>query len=253
MLTLRDGAGLVCAVPLGSLHVIGGVFMSRSPLPPFTLETAMIVSMDQPGTYASDVAFTAAVKALQERKGSRSAYARMEQGGSWEQSITPELKAEIEVQTSVFLATANAQGQPYVQHRGGPAGFLRVLDGQTIGFADFKGNRQYITQGNLEENPKAHLFLIDYANRRRIKIWGTARVVEGDEALLRRLMPVDYRARPEQVLLFTVTAWDVNCPQHIPQRFEAADVATALESRDQRIAALEAEVQRLRQQHSVQR
>ena len=201
--------------------------------------------MDRPLTYASDVAFTEAVKAIQARKGSRRAYARVEQGGSWEQSITAELKAEIEAQTSVFLATANAQGQPYIQHRGGPAGFLQVLDEHTIGFADFAGNRQFITQGNLEENPQAHLFLIDYAHRRRTKIWGTARVVEGDEALQQRLMPAGYRARPEQVLLFAVSAWDVNCPQHIPQRFEAADVAAALASRDRRIADLEAEVQRL--------
>lgn len=201
--------------------------------------------MDRPLTYASDVAFTEAVKAIQARKGSRRAYARMEQGGSWERSITAELKAEIEAQTSVFLATANAQGQPYIQHRGGPAGFLQVLDEHNIGFADFAGNRQFITQGNLEENPQAHLFLIDYAHRRRTKIWGTARVVEGDEALQQRLMPAGYRARPEQVLLFAVSAWDVNCPQHIPQRFEAADVAAALASRDRRIADLEAEVQRL--------
>jgi uncharacterized protein len=197
-------------------------------------------------TYASDVAFTDSVKAIQARKGSRPAYARMETGGSWEQSITIDLKAEIEAQISVFLATANAQGQPYIQHRGGPPGFLRVLDEHTIAFVDFAGNRQYITQGNLEENPKAQLFLIDYANRRRIKIWGTARVVEGDEALLRRLMPTGYRARPEQVLMFTVTAWDVNCPQHIPQRIEAADVEEAIRSRDQRIASLEADVRRLR-------
>jgi predicted pyridoxine 5'-phosphate oxidase superfamily flavin-nucleotide-binding protein len=203
--------------------------------------------MDSPATYASDVAFTKVVKAIQARKGSRAAYARMERGGSWEQSITLELKAEIEAQTSVFLATANAQGQPYIQHRGGPAGFLKVLDEHTIGFADFVGNRQYITQGNLEENSKAHLFLIDYSHRRRIKIWGTARVVEGDAALQEQLMPSGYRARPEQVLLFTVTAWDVNCPQHIPQRFEAADVAAALAARDQRIAELEAEVRRLGQ------
>jgi len=195
--------------------------------------------------YASDVAFTDTVKAIQARKGSRAAYARMEAGGSWERSITPDLNAEIEAQTSIFLATANSGGQPYIQHRGGPAGFLHVLDEQTIGFADFAGNRQYITQGNLEENPKAQLFLIDYAHRRRIKIWGTARVVEGEEALLHRLMPTDYRARPDQVVLFTVSAWDVNCPQHIPQRFEAADVRKAIESRDQRIAALEAEVKRL--------
>lgn len=197
-------------------------------------------------TYASDVAFTETVKAIQARKGSRTAYARMESGGSWEQSITADLKNEIESQTSVFLATANAQGQPYIQHRGGPAGFLQVLDEHTIGFVDFAGNRQYITQGNLAENPKAQLFLIDYANRRRIKVWGAARVVEGDDALLRRLMPEGYRARPEQVVLFTVSAWDVNCPQHIPQRIEAADVRAAIESRDLQIAALQAEVERLR-------
>jgi uncharacterized protein len=207
--------------------------------------------MDRLPTYASDVAFTDVVKAIQSRKGSRSAYERMERSGSWERSITAELKTEIEAQVSVFLATANADGQPYIQHRGGPAGFLRVLDDQTIGFADFTGNRQYITQGNLEQNPKVHLFLIDYANRRRIKIWGTARVVEGDEALVQRLMPMESRARPEQVLLFTVTAWDVNCPQHIPQRFEAADVEAVIESRDQRIAALEAEVKRLRQDRAT--
>jgi predicted pyridoxine 5'-phosphate oxidase superfamily flavin-nucleotide-binding protein len=203
--------------------------------------------MDHPTIYASDVAFTDTVKAIQARKGSRTAYARMEHDGSWEQSITPELKAEIEAQISVFLATASAVGQPYVQHRGGPAGFLQVLDAHTIGFADFAGNRQYISQGNLQENPKAQLFLIDYARRRRIKIWGTARVVEGDEALQRRLMPAGYRARAEQVVLISVTAWDVNCPQHIPQRFEAADVEAAIASRDQRIAALEAEVKRLRE------
>ena len=203
--------------------------------------------MNTTGAYASDVAFTDVVKAIQRRKGSRAAYERMELGGSWEQSITPELKAEIEAQTSVFLATANAQGQPYIQHRGGPPGFLKVLDDRTIGLADFVGNRQFITQGNLEENPKAHLFVIDYARQRRIKIWGTARVVEGDPELQARLMPVDYRARSAQALLFSVTAWDVNCPQHIPQRFEAADVAQALAVRDQRIADLEAEVARLTQ------
>lgn len=205
------------------------------------------MTLDRIGDYASDVAFTDTVKAIQARKGSRAAYARMEQGGSWARSITAELRAEIEAQTSVFLATANAQGQPYVQHRGGPAGFLRVLDDCTIGFADFVGNRQYITQGNLQENPKAHLLLIDYARRRRIKIWGTARVVEGDAALQEQLMPAGYRARPEQVLLFNVTTWDINCPQHIPQRLEAADVAAALASRDRRIAELEAELRRLRQ------
>ena len=202
--------------------------------------------MDATPSYASDVAFTPTVKAIQTRKGSRRGYAAMEQRGSWESRITPELADFIAAQTSVFLATASADGQPYLQHRGGPAGFLRVLDEHTIGFVDFAGNRQYITQGNLAENPKAYLFLIDYAHRRRIKIWGEARVVEGDDALVARLMPGGYEARPEQVILFTVAAWDSNCPQHIPQRFEAADVAAALEERDRRIADLEAEIKRLR-------
>ena len=196
--------------------------------------------------YSSDVAFTPAVKAIQARKGSRQGYAHMEEKGGWATHIPDDLKAFVEAQTSVFLATANAEGRPYIQHRGGPAGFLRVIDGQTIGFVDYAGNRQYITAGNLAENARAHLFLIDYANRRRVKVWGTARVVEGDAGLTARLMPEGYRARPEQVVLFTVAAWDANCPQHIPQRFDAADVAAALAERDKRIAALEAEVASLR-------
>jgi predicted pyridoxine 5'-phosphate oxidase superfamily flavin-nucleotide-binding protein len=197
-------------------------------------------------TYASDVGFSPTVKAIQSRKGSRQGYAQMEDKGSWETRITDDLKAFIEAQTSVFLGTANAVGQPYIQHRGGPAGFLRIIDDKTIGFVDFAGNRQYITAGNLTDNPQAYMFLIDYAHRQRIKIWGTARVVEGDAELTRRLMPQGYRARAEQVILFTVAAWDANCAQHIPQRFEAADVAAALAARDQRIAELEAEVARLR-------
>ncbi len=201
--------------------------------------------MNSTTTYASDIAFTSSVKAQQARKGSRKAYARMEENGSWATTITPDLAEFIAAQTSIFLATANADGQPYIQHRGGPAGFLRVLDDETIAFVDYSGNRQYITMGNLADNPKASLFLIDYANRRRIKIWGTARVVEADAELTARLMPENYKARPEQVLLFTVGAWDSNCPQHIPQRFEAADVAAALAERDDRIAKLEAELRQL--------
>ena len=196
--------------------------------------------------YASDVAFTETVKAIQSRKGSRHAYTRMEQGGGWQTTITKDLKLEIESQVSVFLATANAQGQPYIQHRGGPPGFLRVLDGKTIAFADFAGNRQFVTQGNLSENPRAQLFLIDYTRQSRIKIWGTAQVVEGDAVLTGKLMPPGYRARPEQVVSFSVTAWDVNCPQHIPQRYEAAAVKAALDERGLRIADLEAELFRLR-------
>jgi uncharacterized protein len=189
---------------------------------------------------SSDIAFTPSVKAIQTRRGSRAAYARMEDNGGFRTKITDDLSAFLAAQTSVFLATANAEGQPYIQHRGGPAGFLRVLDAQTIGFADYAGNRQYVTSGNLADNPRAYLFLIDYAQRSRIKIWGTARVVNDDPALIEQLMPQGYKARPEQAILFTVTAWDSNCPQHIPQRFEAADVAAALAARDARIAELEA-------------
>jgi predicted pyridoxine 5'-phosphate oxidase superfamily flavin-nucleotide-binding protein len=197
--------------------------------------------------YSSDVAFTPAVKDIQARRGSRKAFAHREEAGSWPTRITPDLAAFIAEQRSVFLATANKDGQPYIQHRGGPPGFLRVLDDKTLGFADFAGNRQYITLGNLAENPKAYLFLIDYMHRRRIKIWGEARVVEGDAALISKLMPDGYKARPEQAILFTVAAWDSNCAQHIPQRFEAADVAAALMQRDERIAALEGEVKALRE------
>lgn len=201
---------------------------------------------DRTRAYASDVAFTPSVKAMQTRKGSRAGYERMEMKGSWQTRITADLAAFIQSQSSVFLATVNAEGQPYIQHRGGPPGFLRVLDDRTIGFADFAGNRQYITLGNLTDNPKAHLFLIDYAYRQRVKIWGEARVVEGDTSLATKLMPEGYKARAEQVILFAVSAWDSNCSQHIPQRFGAADVAAAIAERDERIRHLEAEIERLR-------
>ena len=202
--------------------------------------------MNEPAAYSSDIAFTPSVKAIQTRKDSRRGYANVEQRGSWETHITPDLAHVIEGQISVFLGTASKDGQPYIQHRGGPPGFLKVLDESTIGFADFTGNRQYISQGNLSDNPKAILFLIDYGARQRVKIWGTARVVEGDAELIAKLMPEGYKARPEQAILFTVTAWDANCPQHIPLRFEAAQVAAVLAERDARIKALEAELARLR-------
>ena len=199
-------------------------------------------------TYSSDVAFTHAVKAVQDRKGSRPHYTRMEEAGSWETQITPELKLFIEAQSSVFLATANSENQPYIQHRGGPPGFLRVLDEGTIGFVDFIGNRQYVTRGNLAENPKAHLFLIDYAQRKRVKIWGEASVIESDPTLMRELMPSGYNARPSQLILIAVRAWDANCPQHIPQRFDAAEVTAVIAERDERIKALELQVAQLRRE-----
>ena len=200
----------------------------------------------QNASYSSDVAFTPSVKAVQARKGSRRSYGCMEQKGSWETRITADLARFIEAQRSIFLATVNADGQPYIQHRGGPKGFVKILDKNTIAFVDYAGTRQYITQGNLTDNPKCHLFLIDYAQRRRIKLWGLARIIEGDATLTARLMPEGYQARPEQVVFFTVSAWNANCSQHIPQRFEAGEVAAALAERDQRIEVLEAEIRRLR-------
>src|ERR1700731_363496 len=192
--------------------------------------------------YSSDVAFSPAVKAVQARKGSRAAYADVEARGGWRTEIDENLTAFLADANSLYLATGTADGQPYIQHRGGPKGFIGILDKNTLAFADYSGNRQYITQGNLSENPKANIFLIDYAHRRRVKIWGEARVVDDDPALLESLMPQGYRARPEQVILFRVSAWDTNCPQHIPQQFDATDVAAALASRDSRIAELEAEL-----------
>jgi predicted pyridoxine 5'-phosphate oxidase superfamily flavin-nucleotide-binding protein len=190
-------------------------------------------------TPASDVAFSPSVKAVQTRKGSRAAYARMEASSGWATRIDEDLRDFIERQTSVVLATASADAQPYVQHRGGPPGFLHVLDEHTIAFADFDGNRQYITQGNLEENAKAQLFLIDYATRQRVKVWGTAKVVEGDEALVRSLMPPSYPAAATQAVVFHVSAWDANCRKHIPMRLDEADVRAAIAGRDARIAQSE--------------
>ena len=151
----------------------------------------------------SDVIFTPTVKALQQARGSRHAYARMEQGRGFQTGITDDMRGFIEAQTTLYLATANLDGQPYMQHRGGPAGFLHVLDEHTLAFADFTGNRQFVSTGNLADNPKAQLFLMDYAHRQRLKIWGEARV-ETDAALVERLMPAGYKARAEQAIVFTV-------------------------------------------------
>jgi predicted pyridoxine 5'-phosphate oxidase superfamily flavin-nucleotide-binding protein len=196
-------------------------------------------------TPSSDVAFTPTVKAVQERRGSRRAYRRMEERGGWQTRVTPDLAASLAERDSAYLATANAAGQPYVQHRGGPKGFIRVLDEKTLGFADYVGNRQYISTGNLTENDRAFLFLMDYAQRRRVKIWGRARVVADDPKLLVRVMPEGYDARPQQAILFAIEAWDVNCPQHIPQKFDAADVAASVEKLEHRIGELETENFRL--------
>lgn len=196
-------------------------------------------------TPSSDIAFTPQVKAVQEQRGSRGAYARMEARGGFRTGVTPDLVAFLAEIDTAFLATATAQGQPYAQHRGGPPGFIRPLSETTIGFADFTGNRQYVTTGNLAENDKAFLFLMDYAHRRRVKLWGRARV-EADAELIARLMPDGYAAEAEQAIVFDVEAWDINCPQHIPRKVDAAMAAAAL-------VRIEAERDRLAEENAALR
>lgn len=193
-----------------------------------------------------DFAFSDSVKAVQSRKGSRETYEKMSARGGWSAELTDDIREFIGQQRSFYLGTVSADGQPYIQHRGGPPGFLKVLDDRTLAFADFKGNRQFISQGNLDDNPKAFIFLMDYSIPQRLKLWGEARVVEDDDELIDSLMPDNYRARAEQAIVFTINLWDLNCRQHIPQRFEAEDVARAIEDRDRKIEALETELQRLR-------
>ena len=172
----------------------------------------------------SDIAFTPTIKALQERFGSRGAYARMEEKGGFKVEITDDLIAFIRERDSFYLATANREGQPYIQHRGGPKGFLKVIDDRTLGFADFTGNRQYISYGNLEENNKVCLFFMDYPNRTRIKLWGTSEVNEDDEALIKQVSVSDYKGEVERAFIIHVEAWDRNCPQHINPRYTKQEI-----------------------------
>ena len=189
--------------------------------------------------YASDIAFTPAVKAIQSEKGSRATYAKVEQNRGWQTTMTPEFTSFLSKLDMFHLGTANAEGQPYIQYRGGAPGFLKALDEKTLAFAEFGGNRQYITLGNLSENPKAFLFLMDYANSRRVKLWGSARVVEDDPGLLERLQDAEYPARAERAILFSVEAWDVNCPQHIHKRYPERDVSRIIDRLQDRIGDLE--------------
>lgn len=190
----------------------------------------------------SDIAFTPSVKAVQERLGSRRMQARMERSGGWKNAFNDDLAAFIQSRTSFYFGTASADGQPYIQHRGGPAGFLRVLDSQKLGFADFAGNRQYISYGNLTENPKVVLFLMDYENRQRVKIWGTATVIENDQSLIASLTVPEGKGRPERAILIDVNAWDANCPQHIPQLYPEEVVHGVIAVYEEKLAALRAEL-----------
>lgn len=197
-------------------------------------------------TYVSDIAFTPAVKQEQEKRGSRDGYARMEQGNGWRSLMDDDLRAYVAERDSFYLATTSSDGYPYIQHRGGPKGFLKALDERTLAFADFAGNRQYISIGNSRENDRANLFLMDYAHRRRVKIWGRIRFVEDDPDLLASLAIPDYRAKAERAVLFTIEAWDTNCPQHITPRFTEAELAPTLLAYEGRIAELSAEIESLK-------
>ena len=198
--------------------------------------------------FVSDIDFTPSVKTEQEKRGSRDGYMKMAAKRDWRDTVSDDLKTFIAERDSFYLATSSKDGQPYIQHRGGPKGFLKVLDENTLAFADYSGNKQYISVGNLAENDRAYIFLMDYANRRRIKIWGTAKIVEDDAELLARLMPDGYKARPERAFVFTITAWDVNCPQHIVPRYDEELVRQVTEKLTRRVAELEVENERLSQQ-----
>ena len=192
--------------------------------------------------YASDIAFTDTVKQLQEADGSRRGYASMETGRGWQTAVTDELRQFVAERDMFYLGTANASGQPYIQYRGGPRGFLQVLDDKTLGFADFGGNRQFISTGNVIDNPKAFLFLIDYEHSRRIKIWGRMKVVDDDAELLARLTDTDYPGRAERAVAFSIEAWDVNCPQHIHPRVLKHKADAEIQQLKARIAELEAQL-----------
>ncbi len=190
--------------------------------------------------FISDIAFTEAVKQQQEQRGSREAIRRIAESDRWTNRITPDLAAFLAARDSIYLATSNADGQPYIQHRGGPAGFLKVLDERRFGFADFKGNKQYISLGNLTENNKVFVFAMDYPNQQRIKLWGTAEVIEDDPALLNELAVPNYQAKAERCIVITVEAWDINCRQHIMPRFTPNQIEAAAAPLRERIANLEA-------------
>jgi predicted pyridoxine 5'-phosphate oxidase superfamily flavin-nucleotide-binding protein len=194
------------------------------------------------------VIFPPSARAAQERLGSRELQHRRERSGGFHQRVNERLIAFLARIDSFFIATATTDGQPYIQHRGGPKGFLKALGPSTLGFADFAGNRQYITVGRLSENSAVCLFLIDYAQPARIKVWGHASVVDNDEALLSRVADPSYPARVERAILIEIDAWDINCPQHIPRKIAAEVVARAIEDLELRIRALEAENAALKRQ-----
>ena len=191
---------------------------------------------------SEDVLFSPAVKAEQARLGSRSAF----EGREWQSEITGDLRQFLSAVDTFFFATASADGRPYIQHRGGPAGFLKPIGSHMLAFADFAGNRQYITLGHLKENNRAHIFVLHFASQQRLKLWGRARVIEGDVELMERLVDPADKARPERAIVFRIEAWDINCRQHIVARYSEAEIAPAVNQLTQRIKDLEEEVARLK-------
>ncbi|HLG48067.1 MAG TPA: pyridoxamine 5'-phosphate oxidase family protein [Reyranella sp.] len=188
-----------------------------------------------------DVLFSDSVKAEQARLGSRPMF----EGREWKTEITDDLRQFLGVIDTFFFATASADGRPYIQHRGGPPGFLKTIGTHTLAFADFAGNRQYITLGHLRENDRAHIFILHFATQQRVKLWGRARVIENDTELMERLVDPAYKARPQRAIVFTPEAWDVNCTQHIVPRYSEAEIAPGLNKLVARIKELEEEVERL--------
>ena len=189
-----------------------------------------------------DVMFSPAVKAEQVRLGSREAF----EDRDWQTEITDDLRQFLAAIDTFFLATASADGRPYIQHRGGPAGFLKPIGSHMLAFADFAGNRQYITLGHLKENDRAHIFILHYATQQRLKLWGRARVIEDDAELMERLVDPSYKAKPQRAIAFRIEAWDINCRQHIVARYTEAEIAPAVNQLTQRIKELEEEVARLK-------
>ncbi len=194
--------------------------------------------------YTSDIAFTPSVKAIQEKYHSRGIYERMEQSGGWQSEVTPQLEQFLSTMDSFYFGTATLNGQPYIQHRGGPKGFLKVLDNKTLAFADYAGNRQYISTGNLSKNNKAFIFLMDYPNRTRIKIWDMAEVIYNDKELLDSLSDPSYKAKIERAIIFRVEAWDANCSQHIQQRFTQEDIKAITDPLHKKIKDLETTIKK---------
>ena len=191
----------------------------------------------------AEIAFTPTVKKVQETLGSRASYARMESvPDAVNQRFTDAEAGFISTRNSLYMATVTETGWPYVQHRGGPTGFVRVLDEATIGFPDFRGNRQYVSVGNLVTDDRVSLFFMDYPKKTRLKLFGRARIIGlDDQAMLARLETPDYRARIERGFIIKVEGFDWNCPQHITPRFTQAEVEAAVAPLMARLRAAEAE------------